>query len=299
MNPEQNWKTGNIEVRNLALFFLISFVWTWAFWSLFIFNILQLPEGMGTSSMNLGDMGFILPIILVSPFGPTIAAFVMSYLGDGRDGVNMLWRRFRNSNLSKTWFMIIIVFYPLIFLFLRLSSVIIFKISQPTPIWINNPLIVFAPFIASILHGGFSEEFGWRGYALPRLQSRFNAMQASLILGFFEGLWHVPLVFWVGDARYGMSIPLLILWQMIATFYRTWIFNNTNGSVLAAVLFHAMGNTASDIAPINVPSIPWLPRFKFVPLYIFFVFLGFVILIVGIYGFKDMRRFKPWDKSTN
>jgi membrane protease YdiL (CAAX protease family) len=290
MNKERHWKTESIEVRKLASFFLISFAWTWAFWSPFILNVLQLPEGVGTSSVKLGEMGLILPFIFVSPFGPTIAAFVMSYIGDGRDGVRMLWGRFSNSGLSRTWLIVAIVFYPLIFLFLRLSSGIFYQVSQPTPVWISNPLIILAPFIASILHGGFSEEFGWRGYALPRLQSRFNATQASLILGFFEGLWHVPLVFWVGDARYGMSVPLLILWQMTATFYRTWIFNNTNGSVLAAVVFHAMGNTASDIVPINVPSIPWLPRFRFVPPYVFLVFLGFLTMMVGVYGFKDMRR---------
>jgi membrane protease YdiL (CAAX protease family) len=292
----QQWKTNNIEAKKLSLFFVISFAWTWTFWSLFIFNILQLPAGTGTSSMNLGEMGFILPIILVSPFGPTIAAFVMSYLGEGRDGVNKLWRSFRKSNLTMKWLIITIVLYPLIFLFLRVSSAIFYQISQPTPVWISNPFIILAPFIASILHGGLSEEFGWRGYALPRLQSRYNATQASLILGFFEGLWHVPLVFWVGDARYGMSISLLILWQMIATFYRTWIFNNTDGSVLAAVLFHAMGNTASDIAPINVPSITRLPRFRFVPPYIFFVFLGFMIMIIGFFGYKDMRRSQKQDQ---
>ncbi len=216
----------------------------------------------------------------------------MSYRGDGRAGVKLLWSRFRNSKIPRTWLFITLAFYPCLFLLLRFSSAIIFNVNQPTPIWNNNPFIILAPFAASILHGGLSEEFGWRGYALPRLQSRFNATHASIILGFIEGLWHVPLVFWVGDARYGMSIPLLIIWQMIATFYRTWIYNNTGGSVLAAVLFHAMGNTASDIAPINLPSFSWLPRYRFISLYLLIVFTAIVFVVLGLYGYKDMIREK-------
>jgi len=299
METEMNWKTEKVKYKSLALFFLVSFTWTWVFWSLFIFKILQLPQGTGTSSMNLREMGFILPVILVSPFGPSIAAFVMSYVDNGREGINSLWSSFKQFKLTKTWLIITILTYPAIFLFMRLTSAIFFIIPQPTPIWINNPLIILAPFIASILHGGLSEEFGWRGYALPRLQARFNATQASLILGFFEGLWHVPLVFWVGDSRYGMSIPLLIVWQMIATFYRTWVFNNTNGSILAAVLFHAMGNTASDIAPINVPSLSWFPRYRFVPSYVLIVFIGYLLLIISIYGYKDLRKYNKTESMAS
>ncbi len=299
MNTEANYKTRDLEPGNLALFFVTAFAWTWAFWSPFILGILRLPMGTGTPNVDLGEMGLILPIILVSPFGPTIAAFVTSYLSEGREGPRRLWRRFRDCKPSKTWLIITLAFYPAIFLLIRVSSATIFNVPQPTPAWTDNPLIILAPLAASVLHGGLSEEFGWRGYALPRLQSRLNATQASMALGLMEGLWHVPLVFWVGDARYGMSIPLLILWQTIATFYRTWIYNNTEGSLLAAVLFHAMGNTASDIAPINIPSIPWLPRYKFVPLPLLIVFSAIVLVIVGVYGPEDMiRKNKSDSKGT-
>ena len=36
--------------------------------------------------------------------------------------------------------------------------------------------------------GPLSEELGWRGYALGRLLTRWNALSSSLIVGFFWGL---------------------------------------------------------------------------------------------------------------
>jgi hypothetical protein len=90
MNAEENYKTRDLEPGNLAIFFVTAFAWTWAFWSPFILDILHLPEGIGTPNAGLGEMGLILPILLVSPFGPTIAAFVTSYLSEGREGTHRL-----------------------------------------------------------------------------------------------------------------------------------------------------------------------------------------------------------------
>ena len=116
-----------------------------------------------------------------------------------------------------------------------------------------SPWLLLPPFIASILNGGLSEEFGWRGYALPRFQAKWNALTAALVLGLIEGCWHIPLVLMPGDERFGMLIPALVLPYLATGIFRAWIFNNSDGSVLAAVLFHAAGNTAGWAIAVNVP----------------------------------------------
>lgn len=284
--------TSTSETRNLVIFFVIAFGWTWIYWSLFIFQIIKLPPGIGTPNVSLQDMLVYIPIVVFSPYGPTFAAFLLTYINEGRELAKELWRKSWDSDIPLKWLLITILWFPLVNLVFRTISAFVFDVTQPQLQWINNPLIIMMPFIASIINGGLSEEIGWRGYALPRLQSRFSAFQSSIILGFLEGLWHAPLVFWQGDQRYGMSILLLIIHQTIATFQRTWIFNNTGESILSAILFHAMGNTAGWIIPFNLPSISWLPRTKFVSL--FFLICNIVIIsaIVIIYGPEEMVRNK-------
>src|SRR5215204_5322789 len=43
------------------------------------------------------------------------------------------------------------------------------------------------------LGGALGEEPGWRGFALPRLQSLHGPLVGSLILGVLWSLWHLPL----------------------------------------------------------------------------------------------------------
>jgi membrane protease YdiL (CAAX protease family) len=91
------------------------------------------------------------------------------------------------------------------------------------------------------------EEVGWRGYALPALQARYSALLASLILGVLWGLWHLP-VFFNPDTSYSnlpffLFLPFIVLIAIIMT----WLFNSTGGSVLMAMFFHAVLNTADEL----------------------------------------------------
>lgn len=51
--------------------------------------------------------------------------------------------------------------------------------------------LVAAPIFNSIL--GFGEEWGWRGYLLPRLMP-LGKLKAYVLIGIIWGLWHAPLV---------------------------------------------------------------------------------------------------------
>jgi membrane protease YdiL (CAAX protease family) len=82
------------------------------------------------------------------------------------------------------------------------------------------------------------EEIGWRGFALPRLQKRYSALLATLIVGILWSFWHLPLVFLVGNPM--SDSPFLII--VANAFIYTWIYNSTKGSILLVALFHGVLN---------------------------------------------------------
>jgi uncharacterized protein len=111
-------------------------------------------------------------------------------------------------------------------------------------------MLPFALFI--LVFGPLPEEPGWRGYALDRLQGRWGAVPASLILGAIWALWHVPLFFVAGSYQHGLGVGTPSFWRYLVAFLPdailyTWIYNNTRRSTLAAILFHFMANFTGEL----------------------------------------------------
>ncbi len=97
------------------------------------------------------------------------------------------------------------------------------------------------------VQAAFGEELGWRGYALPGLQSRIGALPASLVIGVIWAAWHLPfyadpsvhlLPFWTD---FGLFTVTLVSQSVLAT----WIYNGTGRSVLATILYHHSIHMAS------------------------------------------------------
>jgi membrane protease YdiL (CAAX protease family) len=163
---------------------------------------------------------------------------------------------------------------------------------------VSTQLLITAPLL--FLIGGLvnGEEIGWRGFALPRLQAKYNALTASLILGIVWALFHLPLFFTRGDS-FASTPPLSFLIRMIAAaILFTWLSNNTGGSLLLAYLMHAASNFWPRVLPLAAMAAP-------------FAWLGdgvtilAVALVVLIYGSTHLsrkavteQRFAPVDASS-
>ncbi len=209
----------------------------------------------------------------------TIAAFVMTGITEGKLGIKALWKRFWNRSLSLKWLFTILLFFPALRLVANLVSRIQDGQAYPLLTWPNQPWMFIPPLIANgLIHGGLSEEFGWRGYVLPRFQAKWNALVSSLILGVIWGAWHLPLL--QAGMSSANSVAEMVLWQTLVAIFFTWVFNNTNGSILAVVIFHAMANASSDIVWCCGSS-PW---------HFYGVYLLAGILIVIIFGPKNLVR---------
>ena len=93
-----------------------------------------------------------------------------------------------------------------------------------------------------LMTGGINEESGWRGFALPRLQARYPVIISAGIVWFFWALWHIPY-------DIGQGVPLAqmlenrLLWNLVFAILLSWLYNRTNGSILAPALLHPAMNT--------------------------------------------------------
>jgi membrane protease YdiL (CAAX protease family) len=121
------------------------------------------------------------------------------------------------------------------------------------------------------LIAGLGEEPGWRGFALPRLQSGLAPVAATLVLGGVWAVWHLPLVFVDPRFSHGFTSAaapqvLLALLTMITitlnAFFYTWLYNRT-GSVLLCALLHGGFNASIGLFP---ASLDLLQRWVYVSL---------------------------------
>jgi membrane protease YdiL (CAAX protease family) len=101
---------------------------------------------------------------------------------------------------------------------------------------------------------GIGEEVGWRGYALPRLQSGHGALVSGVILGAIWALWHLPLFF---DPATGYSITpfwVFLVFMLPVSVLITWVFNSTGGSVLVVMILHAVLNASGTPMWRSIPE---------------------------------------------
>ncbi|MDH4279006.1 MAG: CPBP family intramembrane metalloprotease [Acidimicrobiia bacterium] len=229
--PAVGFRANAFEGRNLVVFLLIAFGWSWSWWALFVFDVLSWPAGAGTDEVELSPM---LLLLAITPFGPTIAGFVATAISEGRAGVRSLWGRFWNRDQSIKWLLVALLFFPA----LKLVSNLVTRTldGEPYPFFEDAWLTGFVGVLMTntFINGGMSEEFGWRGYVLPRFQAKWNALVSSVVLGAIWASWHIPLWFIPEDEHSGTFFGTRLMAWIAISIMMTWIFNNTNGSILAA-----------------------------------------------------------------
>ena len=178
-------------------------------------------------------------MVVASFVGPCLSAFMMTGVTEGRVGIGRLLRRCVLWRVDLGWYLFTLVGIPVtlvlgvIFLPAAMAS---FKglASLAAFPWLSQIVYVF-------LHGPLGEEPGWRGFALPRLQRSHGPLVGSLILGPLWALWHLPF-FWVPAWNFPPTLPnigLFVIASIPVTIIMTWVFNNTKGSVLIAILGHS------------------------------------------------------------
>ncbi len=114
--------------------------------------------------------------------------------------------------------------------------------------------LIFAPFINSFI--AFGEEWGWRGYLLPRLMP-LGKWKAYLLLGVIWGLWHAPLVL-IGFNYPGypvLGILSMILLTTAISIYLNELSLRYNSSILAGWIHGVFNSQAYGIWRLLFPTV--------------------------------------------
>ncbi len=177
--------------------------------------------------------------------GPFAAALILTFAERGSKGLNPFLRSAFRWRVSWIWYVVA----------LGVPFLLMVGSLWADQLWGKNPiewtgvgisrefpeLGLFGFLLYNVLSFGIGEEIGWRGYALPRLQTGFSAFTASLVLTLGWAMWHLPLFFY-RPGYVGMDFFGIIGWVfslLTGSILLTWLYNSTRGSVWICVLFHA------------------------------------------------------------
>ncbi len=230
--PASGGLRGLLQRHPLISYFTMAYGFSWLGWLPYILSL----DGLGIWPVHLplGDLAVAPGAYL----GPLLSGFLMVGAMEGNAGVGRLLRRMIQWRESWYWYVFALIAIPLI---RTLGAVVLPGVLGTVRAGgLEASLTTYLSFLPlTILVSGLAEEPGWRGFALPRLQERFGPLLGTLILGVLWAIWHFPLFLtgWTMEAGLLPLVEFTVTATAIAIII-TWVFNNTRGSLLIAMLLH-------------------------------------------------------------
>ena len=259
---------SNKQTRNRILIYLaITFGLTWAYCLLLVY-----PLANGQALTGVPAMALQL-LVAAAMFFPSIGVLLTRLFT--KEGFRESWLRpYLKGNLKTyllAWFgpgvltVLGMALYFLIFpknLDLNFSYFYEVLASAGAPMEeLPMPLglLMLVQFVQALLLAPamnfvtcFGEEWGWRGYLLPKMHKLLPTVPTLLITGVIWGLWHAPLTI-IGH-NYGMGYPgypftgiaMMCLFCITLGIFMSYVTLKT-GSCIPAVLAHGAVNGIAAI----------------------------------------------------
>lgn len=268
---ESNGRIGRIVgAYPVVAFVAIAFVYSWSVFAL-LYGVI--------GGQQLGNSRFWqIPFA----WGPPIAALVVVWL---RSGTVRSWLGIvADPRTHPRWYL----FAAVVSLLYADAGHILAGVAG-APVVMNPPDELAVSFGVTLVFAGSLEEFGWRGFAQPHLQERYDALVGAVIVGVTVGIWHYPWLLLAGAGYEGaglgalVALPLLMI-LMAAIF--AWLFNGSGGTVPVVMLGHAVFNTTPVFEFANdAPS--WLTALGLL------LWIGLVIVLIAAYGREHLAPSSP------
>lgn len=214
-------------------FFALVFALSLPFW------IMSLGAGRSDLPDNIPatDIGATLT--------PLIAACILISIENGKPGLKRYFGRILDYRRikDKRWLVVAILLLPALY---AVTYAAMKLAALPLPPHLNlSPALVSALALFSV--AATVEELGYTAYATDALQQDHSALSTALIVGVPWALWHLPSMVQMGQTwqLIAWGVPGTVAFRVITV----WIYNNSNGSLFAVVVAHAIGTTARSAFP--------------------------------------------------
>ena len=232
--------SGSVAWRHVIGFVLLAYGLAWAIWAALLGPTIKeaLQDGRtpghftATAAVTLGM------------YAPALAAVVMRVF-ISKEGLRRALGPLPSLKIGLA-----AVLLPLAFVLILIAIVTMINVGEPTPGKPMGSLLAILTFvgvpIGTLL--AFGEEFGWRGYLLPKLLP-LGEVKAALIVGLIWGPWHLPMLI-VGLNYPGQPIiailAVFLLSATLLSFLHTRFYVASGYSLIAVALLHGSLNTFSD-----------------------------------------------------
>lgn len=246
-----------VRRHELTAFGLLTFVFSWAFW---------IPSAVlfrSDVTVSVSPTLLMVGLQTMGAVAPTLAAFALTRWIGGRDEVAGLLRRFRPRRALARWYLAAALTVPTLTLVAMAIRTALFSEPFVDPAsgladmademgWSVAILLLPVVLGSQLFSSPLLEEAGWRGYALPRLQSRHSALVSGIAVGIAWGVWHLPLVIAYGD-HFGSYLAGIVAHSVLMT----WMFNAAGGNLSVMLVAHASLNVSLNVL-LPLPA-GWLP----------------------------------------
>ncbi|HJR81654.1 MAG TPA: CPBP family intramembrane glutamic endopeptidase [Anaerolineales bacterium] len=191
---------------------------------------------------------------ILTGWAPGIAAVSVAAIASGRAGVRDLLGRFRIWRVGVQWYLVSL--FALAALILGgIGLHVLFGGAMPSipsagiPLWQIALIFTVTVFVGVLVN---TEEIAWRGFALPRLQARYNVLVAAVLLAIPELALHLPLFFVKENPFYPtVGLAAFSAFSVAMVFIYAFVFNKTRGSLLIVTLMHASQNAWANLLSDN------------------------------------------------
>jgi membrane protease YdiL (CAAX protease family) len=231
--------------------------------------------------MSIGGLGGIpgtseqveklLPFVMLALFaGPSLASILLTSILYGKAGWRELLSRLLRWRVGIHWYAVALLTASILYLVVPLGLSLLSPRFLPGIFTADDKASLLLFGIAwGLIGGGFLEELGWTGFAVPELRRHHSLLATALIVGVLWGAWHLLVIFWLGGSTFGeLSLALflpvrgidLLVGSLVA--YRVlmvWVYDRTNGSLLVAMLMHAsLSASMLILQPVALSGTPFL-----------------------------------------